>query len=645
MPLDTSFDFSDLQQANDGYAYSTLWYGLDNYIDTDNGRIYLFSEVNGFLDNDCRFNEYYPKGGTQIKCNYIRNATGQSYIYGTFGMLYSFTDEISLTNSTIINVYSNVTNGGSFDIGLIFYNNTNPGGDIYSIFKEPYGSGGKDGFEQFTGIGSDINNQHRFNYVSDNQYQFVSNNSFYNIQHFVIMFTVLNTASYNVWIDKIEITNLDDNINSLPVFNLTLTDENFYCIDTNNYANGVDINFTIDSYDLEDDTIYYSSFEKYYDNGLFFTEFNLEDCNDVDIYSIYNNYGTFFKYSFSEMGNGVYSYYYNETRRCSIYIDTENFNTSIFDKAIVFDINNPETYNPDFYLKLFLEDENSTMQFLFMNVVYDILNNITLQNTGNNLINISLTYPIGETIGVYNQSDFTQLKFTLDKNDNTINVYTCEQEECLTDTLITTLNYTISDDMLRHIEFNFIKNDVWFDDFILSKVLLNYSDFTTIKPTSVHYENLGTFPLRIFVSDNINLANEEYNSELVYISVIDCDYAVSPGIPGDIGDSADYLKTSLYNFCSGLDNIDFGGNKLNYSMCNVLKWGWFIFSLVISIIFIYIATFISPGLSMGIGFLAFGIFMILGNIFVIAFGVTVMVIIAIITTLGIVNTILGIMRT
>lgn len=161
-------------------------------------------------------------------------------------------------------------------------------------------------------------------------------------------------------------------------------------------------------------------------------------------------------------------------------------------------------------------------------------------------------------------------------------------------------------------------------------------DFSIFKPNNVTIFGLGRTIINIFVSDARHFMIPEFRSQEIAVTVVECSEftEVSPTFK----DAGSGMKLGITSICNAFNHPNF---LQGFDFCNVAKFFVIAFSVLMGFLigFIFMALF--PQISVGLGFITFTLFMLVGQIFIIEIGTNLKIISALIFAVGAALILLG----
>lgn len=331
-----------------------------------------------------------------------------------------------------------------------------------------------------------------------------------------------NNGGFARYLDELYFTYLNGT-NELPTFNVTIP--SVACI--NDTTRMVIVNFTINDQDVENDTIYYAHGINVFDEGLFFTGFNLDDCTLLDVFNLRNDYMEVKQFTGNEMGNGISSIYYNETHLCTVKLDIDTYvNTTSYGKTLTFKRLQILDYTPDMYFKLFFPENNSIVDLSFTDTSFTLYNNVTFERLDNTV----LIKQYGILVNNISNTPYIQLK--LEHLTDSIYIFQCNEDTCQDTNLLVQINNTISDYPNLYTNFFIRKNYVYLDDVIFSTQTVG--DFSTVQPNSITLNGINNHYVRFWISDEENQP-DRYTQQIYKITTFHEDYCYSGELMDDTG--------------------------------------------------------------------------------------------------------------
>lgn len=435
--------------------------------------------------------------------------------------------------------------------------------------------------------------------------------------------------------------NFYNGTNVLPYFNISA---NSSCFDIEDGL--ATVNYSVTAFDEEGDTIYYSlnaldQFRTYhyieedFDMTGFSSSDNFVYANDTVLVTSPDDW---FGY-YTVIGNQFPS-------QKNIFFDSVRGVMGVEEKVgyFAFITDEPLADTSSYFPRLSFKDTGVKTDMQILDGYFGIFFNITINYTIDGQLDL---YIEGENF--YNDyfNDYTEdyldiLIITAPAND-TPNM--AIQFTNKTDTLATIWHNYTSNEVGG---LQFIPVGTSDDYFLVNRILV--SGFNVLSsPVSwsgtnsgmLELDTSGIFQIDAYVTDEENLGSR-YNRKTFIGSAPYCEYSLE--IPYE--EVGDIVKSSLLGVCSSMDNLQnmgsFGGRTINYSFCNIIRVLVAILSFILALIIAVIFSFLG-GFGFGAFLVSFGIYMILGNIFIITFGTTVKLIIAICVSVGIITSIINIM--
>lgn len=476
-------------------------------------------------------------------------------------------------------------------------------------------------------------------YDTFNMQQVYDNCTGYSDVNFTDITHIFFVSAYNGLSAPRNEMNLDDitiyflnGTNELPDFNVTM-DKNYFCI--NDTDSNIQLNYTINVSDYENDTIYYSikaDEEDLFTVGSFNNlKFTNRVCRFNPVFLGVNYIGILYNYLFNSNNvwycsedenffSGININYIspefdtlNNSCEISNYINLSNFyidtftdvNGNLEDMLILNPLcdNNKEAYlKTDFNIKntffsnnIYLTDNiNNTFYITFYQnpLLSEIITKIKfIQNETNNLavfnINESGEFHITDLnitnadVGFFNYIA-VDYSYSADTNLYNLTISTIDKNSTITNIKgysDNSLNY-----LTKYIGWS-IENDtlnfMYIENFLYGGFTLT-PEWTLQKPNNVTIIGDGLKSLHFYITDNIHL-NKDFVYKTEYINIESGDVCIDRENLLDTTTSGGLsaLGGLFYDFCGALDGLGsvFG---LTISFCKIIMWFYIIFSIVIS---------------------------------------------------------------
>lgn len=434
-----------------------------------------------------------------------------------------------------------------------------------------------------------------------------------------IMFWVVDNSDVSPIIDDMTI-HIFNGTNELPILNIT-PDVSIPCVEKQDTS--YIFNFTIDSFDFENDTIYYSI-----QNVRTFTPLNQTQIK-------YEKTPLLFTYpDYSFLANTYFS-----SDSCDINKESElGFNTSQINLLEHNDFDNVQRWmmglssscNGDSEFTYILP--NSYFNLFYYTSIYGFQStneslNISFYSSDFNLIS-RVKYVVYNSTVIqiynYNGNDFSQLgNFSLETIlDVAFKIYNSNNNFTL-ENLRNSGIYVLS--MLQNESVKYIKLEnengvIYQNGFTYSGVSYDLeSDFSLSKPNNITIYHKGissTSFVTVKVTDNLHLG-DSYNSESIPVTSILCEdkveFTTNPSIiKGFLG-----LKNGIYEACSKLDTA-FGINFL----CSGLNLFYILIIFGISFMTSFVIGSLAKNIGLGMFLILFGIGVLIGNLFLVLSAIT-----------------------
>lgn len=453
----------------------------------------------------------------------------------------------------------------------------------------------------------------------------------------------------NNYIDDISI-NFFNGSNEIPKFNVSLDNE-IYCINLNESSTQIEVKYNISAFDPDGDTILYSTVTGF-DLLSLFVDFNNNNCilgffcssipdygfvnnlvfasnetcrineDNTDIEEIDNNFNVL-------LFNDIYSL---QLEDCGKLDNTLYYKTAFPQSTIQIETNlafssvNPvETFNFTLY------DETLKRIYLKLNFRNaDGITNVSLVNSsGTFLITNTTSNPFGFTVSTFTGTALPN-DFKLQVDDNPVffedlSLFDADSE----DIFVSILGYSIDNNTDLRIQ------NIDFQGFQVIPT------FTSVKPTEeiMTVSNLGERAIIIYVTDNIHEPDNEFRTEKVFISIVDCEKFIQPISKTDTGKGLAGLRSSLNTMCRSLEKTfsisgSFGNfSPDKYGFCFLFVVIWVIFTAIISggfSIWIYI---LKKSLVMPFFLFAWSLLIISGNV-ILVYGIGFQILVSIIMAIS-----------
>lgn len=388
-------------------------------------------------------------------------------------------------------------------------------------------------------------------------------NGLENIKVLTFGATEATTAYGNLYLDNLRITDYYNyEINNLPYWNISWT-PTLYVNNTNPTAT---LNFELDTFDEEYDTIYYSSqtgynynktevidFEKY-ECGLFTCDY-VADYGDLEYIYTFEN-------SCSIDTVGVFDY--------EITIDYHETDEKTFTYLVL----NPMCANPIRIYTNVLNSDVNYLEILTSATTIDEFNIFGMTLTGEVLFNFT-SIDLNSTVStIYNNGSQAEnvtvypymVQFeTQNLNDNIYTIKVWDTYNSYSRTYNTSIDTTNKKMAFLGMEVN--QGYVGINKIVKSEVIQNFN-WTTTKPNSVTFNNAGLYSHKIYITDSYHLPLNEYDTITMDVTVIDT--------------TSYYYNEEGEEFFEEIDNVigtnwrDYFQNlELNDKLNKFFPWLWF----------------------------------------------------------------------
>lgn len=405
------------------------------------------------------------------------------------------------------------------------------------------------------------------------------------------------TGTVTSQINETRLSGVSLTANAFP--NVTIdADSLTICRDKNETA--ANFQFTVNSEDAEDDTIYYATqayeifqspffyFEDFYKfngdncqlNGEFFRSKNFGSNTST---ASQNDWSAGLALASINAGNDDFIFMSydigNNTGVC-------NGKLQVYDGVTNFDIipDNPMPFASSLDYVFDFPIQNSQFKLIIRDNSYNQIINYTFGYANNNItylvddvLKYNAPYNAGEILSISIDADTraTDVNATFKHNFNTVN-------ESSKDVIFQNIYYSSFQTV------NAVPNNYWNLKTILIEGISSeiVPSFTTDKPNNATFTGYGINYLQFYVTDNVHLAKEEWDEVKFQVNVVSCDSYVQPALDQTTANALASIRSSLSSICKSLDGTN-GLFLKGFSLCNV-----FMFLAVGMSIFFFIVAWI-----------------------------------------------------
>lgn len=469
------------------------------------------------------------------------------------------------------------------------------------------------------------------------------------------------TGQHIVTMSEINVSLANITINQLPTAEVSLEPQIYY---TENSTDIVTFNISIDSVDLENDTLYYGFEVATTNYGETVSYFKFVNSPVSFIKSINPNFDFISK-----------NYNDNTCNISETILDYEPNNLNLIQKVLAFEdvYSTPPVNERTFMLELnpsciggnksYIQQlESPVIASAYENVIYgfDVGENLTYNFYNSEFVflygvhikrqsitNMSI-YDVGVdgsiikylgTIGNY--SDFYRFSVLPDQNNSNyfvrvnLNVSFTTGLDFDTDTGV----INNPDELLSYVELDFSQlNDNVYQSKYRIEGLVFQPTFTTTEPTTVDLRGFGKHQYILYLSDEINQP-VDFNTYIVYANIEQKSNEIV--INQEYEDAGIELSNSILNLCTGFNNVY--DERIDFDTCLLVRVIVLVVAFVFATVILFITNIIFPIIKFEATLISVALFLWIGHSFIIPFSTGFLITLAVGFVVGMVGTLIKLM--